>query len=374
MASKGRNLLSLRNSNKNLILWKLFDEGSSSRLALSKSIGLTTAGVSKIVSNLIEDKLVIEKGNIKSNTSGRPELIIDINYEKLIALGICIQAKYVKFSVCTLKEILETEDFSISEMGEGKIFIEKIAKLINEYKEKYKSLLGVGITIYGKVDEKKGIAKDSYGLFENNFHLAQEISQRTNIDVYLGHNIRSVASMLISSKNKNFLYLRHGKGLGGAIADSSRIITGAKNNACEIGHIIAEADGKLCRCGKRGCIETIVGSSAIENAYYEMSGKKKNINELYNDMDKEVVEKIFMPVVGSLAMNIANAITLINPYYIIVSGGIFDNDFYYKNIIKEIEKIMNKKDSFKFKRLDNLEETERLASCRLVFNKILFNK
>ena len=33
--------------------------------------------------------------------------------------------------------------------------------------------------------------------------------------------------------------------------------------AGEIGHAIVDEQGALCRCGKRGCLETLAGASAL---------------------------------------------------------------------------------------------------------------
>jgi glucokinase len=55
-----------------------------------------------------------------------------------------------------------------------------------------------------------------------------------------------------------------GTGIGGALILDGKLHTGARGSTNEIGHIVLMADGPLCGCGRRGCVEAIASRTAIE--------------------------------------------------------------------------------------------------------------
>ncbi|HEV2634043.1 MAG TPA: ROK family protein [Actinocrinis sp.] len=62
---------------------------------------------------------------------------------------------------------------------------------------------------------------------------------------------------------QNIVYLRPSAGIGaGAICDG-RMLLGHGGVAGEIGHVVVEPRGALCRCGNRGCLETVASPPAI---------------------------------------------------------------------------------------------------------------
>ena len=52
-------------------------------------------------------------------------------------------------------------------------------------------------------------------------------------------------------------------GVGGGIVVDGHLLDGASGNAGHIGHVIVEPDGRVCRCGARGCLEAEASGTAI---------------------------------------------------------------------------------------------------------------
>ncbi|GAA4585541.1 ROK family transcriptional regulator [Actinoplanes octamycinicus] len=53
------------------------------------------------------------------------------------------------------------------------------------------------------------------------------------------------------------LYIRLAAGIGGGLVVGGRLVAGAGGAAGEFGHVPADPGGAPCRCGKRGCLETV---------------------------------------------------------------------------------------------------------------------
>src|SRR5699024_6368289 len=62
---------------------------------------------------------------------------------------------------------------------------------------------------------------------------------------------------------KNFIMITLGTGLGSGIVINGNLVYGHDGFAGELGHVIVEKDGRLCGCGRNGCLETYVSATGI---------------------------------------------------------------------------------------------------------------
>lgn len=63
---------------------------------------------------------------------------------------------------------------------------------------------------------------------------------------------------------KNFIVLTLGTGVGSGIVCNGELVVGCDGNAGELGHVIVEReDGRLCGCGRKGCLETYCSATGV---------------------------------------------------------------------------------------------------------------
>ena len=79
---------------------------------------------------------------------------------------------------------------------------------------------------------------------------------------------------------KDFIVVTLGTGLGSGIYSSGKLIYGYDGFAGEMGHISIDFDGRLCKCGNKGCLETYVSATGIKTTIEELY--KKNIQAMYS--------------------------------------------------------------------------------------------
>ena len=65
-----------------------------------------------------------------------------------------------------------------------------------------------------------------------------------------------------------------GGGVGGGIILNGSVFEGGIMGGSEIGHMVIHADGKLCTCGRRGCLEAYVSVPALVRAAEEATGRR----------------------------------------------------------------------------------------------------
>lgn len=120
------------------------------------------------------------------------------------------------------------------------------------------------------------------------------------------------------------LYITVGTGIGSGIILDNRIWRGARFAGAEIGHTIIQKDGKPCKCGKRGCVETLAATAAFVE-YYGRSvpepGGVKYIFDRAKAGDRKAAAAIARAA-DFLACGIGSALELLNPEIVVIGGGI----------------------------------------------------
>lgn len=174
------------------------------------------------------------------------------------------------------------------------------------------------------------------------------IMKHINVPVWLTNDANAAANgeMLFgAAKNmKDFILITLGTGLGSGFVSNGKIVYGHDAFAGELGHTIIETDGRLCGCGRKGCLETYVSASGIVRTAQMMmqdyEGKtmlrdldkicSKNIAHCAEKGDKLAL-KIFDFTAQKFGFSLANTIAISSPEAIILFGGLANaNDLIIK--------------------------------------------
>lgn len=131
-----------------------------------------------------------------------------------------------------------------------------------------------------------------------------------------------------------------GTGCGGGLVINGSIWNGPNAIAGEWGHIRLpdpqshELPGPACYCGQRGCIETFVSGTGLENDYLLETKQKasaKDIIVLCEQGDSRAL-KTFENLESRLARSLAMLINMIDPDIIVAGGGLSNVDRIYTNV------------------------------------------
>lgn len=195
-----------------------------------------------------------------------------------------------------------------------------------------------GIGCPGPIDIEKGLALSPTNLKSwTDFPIVELFEKKFGVPVSFDNDANAAAiGEFYGGAGKGFediLYVTISTGIGGAIICGGKIHHGMRASAGEIGHAIVQPDGVLCRCGTRGCLETIASGLSIARRMKEKlnganfngaDGNKitaKDVIEAVKKGDETAVE-IWDETVKFLAIGIGNAITTVAPQAVIIGGGI----------------------------------------------------
>lgn len=340
--SKITNPKALGKSNKANILFKLQNEGGKSRLQLAKSLHLTAAAITKQVKELIENGLIAESGSMQRNLTGRPEVLLTINIARFAAIGVNIEKDKIHISVCNYDNVIEERIFDTDKLLSDKTadeLCEEIKILYEQYKDRYE-ILGAGVGIAGRVESIRGISVDSHGILPSPYPLLALLKKQLDLDITIINNVRAQARALISGKEDNFMYVKHAPGIGCAIVVGGKVVNGVNENAGELGHTVAERGGKLCPCGKRGCLETAVSEKSIEMQYCDLTGETMHATQIYDVYQTNAAAtRIVDDSIATLAIAVGNAAVINDPKKIMVTGGLFAKDKIFEAFTKKMDEL-----------------------------------
>lgn len=134
---------------------------------------------------------------------------------------------------------------------------------------------------------------------------------------------------------RDFIIVTLGTGVGSGFVANGELIYGHDGFAGELGHVIAVRDGRLCGCGRRGCLETYTSASGIARTAEEWlkeRGRKslllhapklggKAITDAAAKGD-ELAKEIFEYTGKILGQTLADTIAITSPQAIILFGGL----------------------------------------------------
>lgn len=120
-------------------------------------------------------------------------------------------------------------------------------------------LLGVGVSVSGPVRPDGTVLRASIlpGWSGVNVRTLFEPLLRRPVVAANESNCAALAEMTwgAAQGHDSFVLFKIDLGVGGAIVQDGRVLTGIAGAAGEFGHVSIDPDGPLCRCGNRGCLE-----------------------------------------------------------------------------------------------------------------------
>ena len=353
----------MKQLNVSAVLKVIKDNGSLSRAEIAKLTGLTPASVTNITKFLIEDKFLIES-KVGESSGGRPPIILELNADARYVIGVGIGVGVIDVVITNLSAniIIKKSIIIEDERYDYDLVFKKLVNLINEVVESsqidQEKILGVGVALHGIVNARTGVSIHALYYGWKNKNIKEKLEQELGLTVCVDNYVRAMAlgeSWFGATKDiANFVTLNISNGIGAGIIINNTPYYGVDFSAGEIGHIVVEADGDKCNCGKYGCLETVASNNNITRKAIKLikqgvnSSLSRDVNDINNlsieDICKDAKEgdelsiTILKEAARYIGVAITNLINILNPTAIVVVGEIFENTTYTIETLNEIVK------------------------------------
>jgi len=315
--------------NYSIILNKIKEIGPISRAKLAKITGLSAATLTGIAAQLIAEDLIFEK-EMGESKGGRKPILLALNPSGGYAVGIKLTEKCLYGALVNFEgEVVEKRNVTLrSKTPESAIelIIELTEHFLENSQTSKEKLLGVGIGVAGLVDFDRGLLIQSPFFKWRNVPFSKMVEERLGVKTYVDNDVNTlvVAEQLFGAGQNldHFITITVGRGVGMGLVIHGQIYRGV-NSAGEFGHITVQPDGRQCDCGNRGCLETIVSEESLLLRGRETCLQSlKNVDELLKlaDSGNKRAQEVFDRAGTILGIQIANLITVLSPFRIIIGG------------------------------------------------------
>lgn len=257
--------------NRQLVLRTIYDAGKISRAEIARLTLLTKVTVSEIVAELIETGLVAEVGLRPSTGSagGKSSILLSVIDDAFHMIGVELESSELRGAVVNLRGEVRHYIHRPLEMQDGHVSVDQLYALVDDLIPLTdRPLLGIGVGAPGLMDSTRGVVRQAVNVGWENVPLGSLLNERYHMPVYLANDsqVTALAEHIFGAGRgeNNLAVVLVGLGMAAGIILNGQLYLGDSFGAGEIGHIsIRPDDGQLCRCGRRGCLETVAGSLAI---------------------------------------------------------------------------------------------------------------
>ncbi|MBX2925571.1 MAG: ROK family transcriptional regulator [Chitinophagaceae bacterium] len=330
---------------KKKIIKQLYFSGLLSCAELSNKIDKSLSLTTKMLNELIREGTVVETGYAPSSGGRRP-LMYSLKPDILYTVAVAMDQFFTRISIMDMqnRHVKEVEKFELKLADNPQaatVLAEKIQQVIENSGIPKNKIVGIGIGMPGFVDPNKGANYTFLPTKEES--LTELIHHKTGIPANIENDSSIVALAELrfgaARNRKNAMVINIGWGVGLGMILNGELFRGDNGFAGEFSHIPLFNNGKLCSCGKSGCLETETSLFVIvEKAKEGLSkGRVSVLKQLLSgreeDLEKDAEtiitsagkgDRFAIELLSEAGYNIGRGIAilihLLNPGIVVLSG------------------------------------------------------
>ena len=233
-----------------------------SKQQIASAMGYSLPTVHQNIAELLDAGL-IRPGEVQKSTGGRPAVGYTVDEQIRYSVGISVSATHLRMLITDIRQnelafrrvpLISPDGSSI-----GLQIADELSGFLKENKIEEERMLGVGITFPGVIDQEKDAIVLSPTLRMKDISLSA-VREPIPFPVFIENDSTSGGAaewlgLTPRERENDFVYLFLENGIGGAVFIDGKPYLGTEGRSAEFGHMCIVPNGKLCNCGKRGCLE-----------------------------------------------------------------------------------------------------------------------
>ncbi len=257
-------------------------------------------------------------------------MVADLGASKILAAAVTVQGEII-----TKKKLPTRPERSPAGV------INDISRSLQEIKEKISqpgdTWIGAAVATPGPFSYPQGIVEDSPNLGWKKVNLPKELRSRLGIPVLVEKDTNmAVLGEYYFAQGKRYshmIYITVSTGIGGGLILNGQLYRGSGGGAGEIGHMLMEAGGPICGCGRPGCLEAVASGRAMNSIAEELKAGGWGHDYGFSDhpwgayeigeaarRGDEKARSLVQRVRDYLGDGIANLVNILNPQLIVLGG------------------------------------------------------
>ncbi len=257
-----------KNHNRDLVLKTIFETDTTSRAEIARITRLTRTTVSDVVDLLLAEGLVREVG-MGASIGGKSPILLGLVNDARYMISLNLAHDQFYGAVVNLRgEIKDMESAPVSGR-DGEQALVLVYEILDRLVQKqWAPVVGIGVGTPGLVNTREGLVINAVNLDWQNLPLAQLLRDRYHMPVHIMNDSQAAAIGEYVygggyEADENLVVINIRQGIGAGILVNGRLFQGDGGGAGEIGHMVVQENGELCRCGNHGCLETLASARAV---------------------------------------------------------------------------------------------------------------
>ncbi|MBS2536875.1 ROK family transcriptional regulator [Catenulispora sp. NF23] len=314
----------------------LRERGTLSRADIARATNLSRARVSGIVSELVADDVVVELGTsipAAGGRAGRPGAAVMLNPTSGEAIGVDFGYRHVQVVIANVAHAVRIAKSARLPVGYAPamgidVAVDLVRTAISQAQTEPSRVLGIGVSVSGQFGLRPGEPDKNGSSTWPGTRIGEELAARLGLPVRVDGDSRlgALAERRWGAARgcDEFIYLRLHGGVGGAFVSNGLLAHGAAGGAGDIGHLVVDGNGPLCRCGNRGCLETYVGLSVVMRDLVSAHGDRltlRNVVTMASQGEADCVRAL--AEAGRVAGQAVGILrTILDPEKVIIGGAL----------------------------------------------------
>lgn len=321
------NSTAIRRLNRVRLFHALREHPDSSQTDLQRLTGLDKATTSMVVAQLLEEGLLTRGEPVSAGRVGRPETALAISPAAGLFVGARMEPGRIRLITTDLAgrplrqlEVSGPRDIhqaiALFHQGLARILLDSGPELV---------VRGIGVGVPGLMDWAGGLVL-APNLGWQRLPIQPMLQEDIQAPVYVDNdaNAAAIAERLFGACRgcDNFVYLSCHSGIGGGLFLEGRLHRGAGGFSGEIGHVTVVEGGRLCGCGKRGCLETYVSEAGILLSLAERGRQHADLAGVAAAAAgaDPVVLAVLAEAGRRLGLALSSLVNILNPEMVVLGG------------------------------------------------------
>ena len=326
-------------STKSLVLSHIWNNPGTHRKEIASHFGLHPNLVSDAVKSLIKERWVKE-GESKKTSVGRSPIALYLDPKNHAAISVSYLSDSMTCGLVNANgDILHSKTVTHDLRNPDAIVdlaVQQIAAVRKEYRG---IIIGLAVADPGMIDQRKGeVIRSSTFPGWRHIPIAKLFNKKTRLEVVVADatQARAMAQYRILPDRRHaldsILYLDYGAGIIGFAFLTQDGIWRGEGFAGEVGHVVIDQKGSICRCGARGCLESLTASRTLESR--AKTFLEKGINSVLRKKDNISAADIFHAarggdrfartivhdIIADLGLYVAILVAMLHPRLLVVGA------------------------------------------------------
>ncbi len=322
----------VRNLSRKLVVDELGRGPAATAPDIVRRTGLARATVAGVLAELDSEGKILHEGRA-STFRGRPAELLSLIQRPGHVGAVDLSHKHLSLAIATIDgQVIREQHVDLTSGTAGVASIDVAADELRQLMQRcdVTDLQAISLGIPGPLERgrdgttRTGGVIAGWSTMQPTWLFQQRFGSKVPVMVDNDAHLGAIGEHAFGAARgySTALYVKVGPGIGSGIIADNLLYRGGHGTAGEIGHIRVVEQGALCRCGGRGCLETLTSTTFLLRSLRALHGPQLTMGqvaELLADGDSSTV-RLLEDIGETIGRVVAAAASVLDPDVIVIGS------------------------------------------------------